>query len=137
MRSFSLVTVCLCNYLAQKFWRKTCLSNVDEIGTRAQFHQRSTYSFYACRSQKRKKILMTWLSSYAFGISTSTKPACKMLMKLKPDIGMRFGWTSLRLINKQTIRFCHITNVWFIRYLSSLETSFLLLNGLFKFWDLK
>ncbi len=27
----------------------------------AQFHQRSTYSFYARRSRKRKKILMTWL----------------------------------------------------------------------------
>jgi len=27
-----------------------------------------TYSFYACRSQKRKMILTTWLSSYAFGI---------------------------------------------------------------------
>ncbi len=26
---------------------------------RAQFHQCSTYSFYACRSQKRKKTLMT------------------------------------------------------------------------------
>jgi len=29
----------------------------------AQFHQHSTYSFYTCRSQKRKKILTTWLSS--------------------------------------------------------------------------
>jgi len=36
--------------------------------SRAQFHQRSMYSFYACRSQKRKKILMTWLSLYAFGL---------------------------------------------------------------------
>jgi len=27
--------------------------------TQAQFHQHSPYSFYACRSQKRKKILMT------------------------------------------------------------------------------
>jgi len=35
--------------------------------TRCQFHQRSTYSFYAHRSQKRKKILTTWLSSYALG----------------------------------------------------------------------
>jgi len=33
----------------------------------AQFHQRSTYSFYLCRSQKHKKILTTWLSSYALG----------------------------------------------------------------------
>ena len=27
--------------------------------TWAQFHQRSTYSFHACRSRNRKKILMT------------------------------------------------------------------------------
>ncbi len=32
-----------------------------------QFHQRSMYSFYARRSQKRKKILTTWLRSYALG----------------------------------------------------------------------
>jgi len=33
----------------------------------AQFHHLSTYSFYACRSQKRKKILTAWLSYYALG----------------------------------------------------------------------
>jgi len=32
-----------------------------------QFHQRSTSSFCASRSQKRKKILTTWLNYYAFG----------------------------------------------------------------------
>jgi hypothetical protein len=31
----------------------------DSEECRAQFHQRSTYSFYTRRSQKRKKILMT------------------------------------------------------------------------------
>jgi len=35
---------------------------------KGRFHQHSTYSFYARRSQKRKKILTSWLSSYAFGI---------------------------------------------------------------------
>jgi len=34
----------------------------------AQFHQHSTYSFYACRSQKRQTTLLTWLSFCAFGI---------------------------------------------------------------------
>jgi len=33
---------------------------------RAQFHQCSTYSFYACRSRKRKKILMTSLYFFRF-----------------------------------------------------------------------
>jgi len=37
------------------------------LATRCQFHQRSTYSFYARSSQKHKKILSTWLSSYALG----------------------------------------------------------------------
>jgi len=36
---------------------------------RAQFHQRTTYCFYARRSQKHKKILLTWVSIFcAFGI---------------------------------------------------------------------
>jgi len=37
------------------FVRKTRAFNVDEIDTWAQFNQRSTYSFYTRRSQKRKK----------------------------------------------------------------------------------
>ncbi len=32
-----------------------------------EFHQRSMYSFYARRSQKRKKKLTFWLNSYTFG----------------------------------------------------------------------
>jgi len=38
--------------------RKSCLLNVDDVDTWAQFHQRSMYSFCAGRSRKRKKILM-------------------------------------------------------------------------------
>ena len=34
----------------------------------AQFHQRSTYSFYACRSQKRKKDSQVVNHFYDFGI---------------------------------------------------------------------
>ena len=33
---------------------------------RVQFHQRYMYIFHACRSQKRKKTLMTYLYFYAF-----------------------------------------------------------------------
>ncbi len=39
--------------------------------TWCQFHQRSTYSFYARRFLKRKKILRIWLNSYAFRIYVS------------------------------------------------------------------
>jgi len=49
-------------WFSQNPWYALCIL--------AQFQQRSTYSFYACRSQKRKKIMTTWLSSYAFGICT-------------------------------------------------------------------
>ncbi len=54
-----------------------------------RFHRCSTYSFYAHRSQKRKKILMTWLSSYAFRISTSVKVVCRTLVKSTPCVSSR------------------------------------------------
>ncbi len=63
------------NFVQSQNWSRTF---------RARFHQCSTYSFYARRSQKRKKILMTWLSSYAFGISTSAKAVRRTLVKLTP-----------------------------------------------------
>jgi len=37
----------------------------------ARFHQRSTYNFYACRSQKRKKDSQVVNLFYAFGIYKS------------------------------------------------------------------
>jgi len=43
---------------------------------RRQFHQLSTLSFCTRRSQKRKKIQITWLNSYAFG-ATCVKAALK------------------------------------------------------------
>ncbi len=63
-----------------------CDDDCEEEEIRCQFHQCSTYSFYARRSQKRKKILMTWLSFYAFGISMSAKAVRKTLMKLTPGV---------------------------------------------------
>jgi len=59
LTSFTLITFQLWNFLSKEFQHKSCLWNVDEIDFRCQFHQRSMYSFYAHRSGKRKKILMT------------------------------------------------------------------------------
>jgi len=47
-------------------WNKILL--IENSVTRAQFHQHFMYSFYARRSQKRKKILMTWLYFNTFEI---------------------------------------------------------------------
>jgi hypothetical protein len=47
-----------------------------------RFHQCSTHSFYACRSQKSKKILTTWLTLSG---STSAKAVRRTLMKSTPD----------------------------------------------------
>ncbi len=53
---------------------------------RAQFHLRSTYSFYACRSRKRKKIPMTWLYFFTLSGATGVKAIQRTLMKSTP------GW---------------------------------------------
>ncbi len=91
--------------LEAKFHMKNARLNIDEIDTWGQFHQCSTYSFYAHRSQKRKKILMTWLSSYAFGISTSAKAVRKTLMKLTPGGHCHVG----RCVKEENDR---LTTVW-------------------------
>ncbi len=59
---------------------------VGKINPRCQFHQHSTSSFYACRSQKRKKIPMTLLYFFTLLGSTSVKAAHKTLVKLTPVI---------------------------------------------------
>jgi len=58
-------------YLNMNIW--TWFKQVKHVTTRDWFHQQSTYSFYARWSQKRKKILMIWLSSYALGWVDFTK----------------------------------------------------------------
>jgi len=66
------------HYKNSKVNESTTTTTTD---AKKQFGQRNqglilstfTYSFYARRSQKRKKILMTSLSFYAFGFSTSAK----------------------------------------------------------------
>jgi len=50
--------------------------------TWCQFHQRSTYRFYACRSQKRQMTLLTSLSFFAHSGSTCLKAVRRTLMKL-------------------------------------------------------
>ncbi len=59
---------------------------VIKFSTWAQFRQRSTYNFYVRRSQKLKKILMTWLYFYPLLGSTSVKAVGKMLVKFTPGL---------------------------------------------------
>jgi len=57
--------------------------------TRGQFHLHSTYSFYACGSQKRKKTVKLSIFFTLSG-STNIKAVCKVLVKLTPGL---FGGT--------------------------------------------
>jgi len=52
----------------------------------AQFHQRSMYSFCACRSQKRKKIQLSHKYLFTLSGSTGAKTASRTLMKLTPSL---------------------------------------------------
>jgi len=58
------------------FWRMT----------RAQFHQRSMYSFYARRSQMRKNRQSSWQCCLTLLGPTSVKAVHKTLMKLSPGV---------------------------------------------------
>ncbi len=59
----------------------------ETFNTRAQFHQRSTYSFYTHRSRMRKKRHSSQQCHLALFGPTSVKaaPARKTLVKLTPD----------------------------------------------------
>ncbi len=70
----------------QEVGRESDENIAEDDPARCQFHQRSTYSFYACRSQKRKKILMTELYSITLLGSTSVKVVRKTLMKLRASV---------------------------------------------------
>jgi len=61
---------------------------VGEIDTWAQFHQRSTYSFYARRFQMRKKRKSCQQCHLALLGPTSVKDARKTLVKLT------LGWNT-------------------------------------------
>ena len=63
------------------------------VDTWAQFHQRSTYSFYARRSQKRKKIQLSHKYLFTLLGSTGAKAARRTLMKLTPGLFFRASTT--------------------------------------------
>jgi len=71
-------------------WAKGAYKNVGEIDPWAQFHQRSTYSFYTRRSQKRKKILTTWLTLSLLG-TTCVKSARKYVGEIDPWFRSNLG----------------------------------------------
>ncbi len=53
-----------------------------------QFHQRSTYSFYARRSWKRKKDIDDLTVFFTLSGYTSVKPECKRLFELTSDVNI-------------------------------------------------
>jgi len=67
------------------FTERAMIFKLKKNEIRAQFHQCSTYSFYARRSQKRKKIPMAYLYFIMLLESMSLKVVRKMLMKLTPE----------------------------------------------------
>jgi len=66
----------LCQIFFFLFFCSSMFRETNKFPIRAKFHQRSTYSFYARRSQKRKKILTTWLTCTLLG-TPRVKYACK------------------------------------------------------------
>jgi len=64
------------------WWARRVSATSTEDRPWAQFHQRSVYCFYACRSQKRKKRQPSWQCCLALLGPTNVKAACKTLVKL-------------------------------------------------------
>jgi len=62
------------------------LKNNWNVDTWGRFHQRSTYSFCARRSQKRKKIQLSHQCLFTLLGSTSVKAVHRMLMKLSRGV---------------------------------------------------
>ena len=83
------------------------ISEFEDV--RAQFHQRSTYSFYACRSQKRKKD--TYDLTVFLG-STSVKAVLRTLMKLTPECDIDVCVTMVKVVvDRQDLRHHDIIKV--------------------------
>jgi len=74
---------------------------------RCQFHQHFTSVFYKLISQKRKKILMTWMSFCAFGICVHKKLCLNMLVKSAP------GWPRARWALEKVLPWSHPMQVGF------------------------
>jgi len=91
----SHVRVCLrvksSNFFRANLYVQNVKTDISEI--LAQFHhQCSTHSFYAWRSWKHKKILMTWLYFFTLSGSMSVKASCKTLVKLTPAVSWITVW---------------------------------------------
>jgi len=72
---------------------------------RCQFQQRSMSSFYACRSQKCKKILTTWLSSYALVSYRCKELHVNMLMKSTPGVNfINVLWAAFTLVDPKSVK---------------------------------
>jgi len=71
---------------------------------RAQFHQRSMYSFYARRSQKRKKDSQV-VNLFTLLRSTSIKAARIMLVKLTPGVNfINILCTAFALVDPKSVK---------------------------------
>jgi len=106
---------------------KAASKKIVKIVTWAQFHQHSTYSFYACRSQKHKKTLMTSLYFLRFRDLRVQKLykerwwnwhlIVKKLVKLLPDCKVSFksesnnqkNWSTHRDVHKGHRKSSHIS----------------------------
>ena len=83
------------------------LDKNDQV-SRGQFHQHSTSSFYARRSQKCKKSCLTWLFFCAFGIFAGVNAARRVLLKLTADrskmtLNESWAYCGRRVIESQII----------------------------------
>jgi len=82
-----------------------------KLSFRCQFHQRSTYNFYARGAQKRKMTMLTWLSIFARLGSTSVKAVRRMLIKLSFRFQFQQHFTQAFLLKSALCSFSLIT-VW-------------------------
>jgi len=83
--------------------------------TRAQFHQHSTYSFYARRSRKCKSYW--WLNCIFFTLlgSTSIKAVRKTLVKLTPGVNFtKILCTTFTLVYPKSIKKIDNLTVFFM-----------------------
>jgi len=79
----NIETKCTCKILMKV---THVVSLFSTFGIRAQFHQRSMYSFYARRSRMRKKRQSSQQCHLVLLWPTSVKPALKTLVKLTPAV---------------------------------------------------
>jgi len=105
--------------------------------SRCQFHQRSTYSFYAHRSQKRKKDTDDLTVFFTLLGSTSAKAVRSTLMKLTPvqaqNNTARYIYLSSVRIRKPVVNFINILRAHF-SYESKLSSFSIVMFQFLYFW---